>query len=177
MKTSRIKTDAIAVPADRAGAEKLLAEIGRLQRQHARIEADMNDRLAAVKEEHEAHASQVNEEIEQKFIALHTWAEGNKKTLLKGKAKSARLATGILSWRMTPPAVRISKAKDVIDRLHAKGLGFLIRLKEEINKDAILADPEQVKGVKGITITQREEFAIKPFESQIERAEPVRKTK
>ena len=41
-------------------------------------------------------------------------------------------------------------------------------------KDLILAEPEAVDHIKGISITQKEEFVAKPFESEIERAEPAK---
>ncbi|MDS4031230.1 MAG: hypothetical protein RKO66_14330, partial [Candidatus Contendobacter sp.] len=34
--------------------------------------------------------------------------------------------------------------------------------------EAIAAEPEAVEGVKGITITQREDFVIRPFETELE---------
>ena len=47
-------------------------------------------------------------------------------------------------------------------------LNRLIRVKEEVNKDAILAEPETVANIKGISITQREEFIVIPFETALE---------
>lgn len=174
-KSTRIKTDSIAAPASQAEAEKLLAEIGGLQREVMRVEHAMNDELAAIKDRHEKLAQPLNAEIDAKFSALHIWAEANRQELLKGKSKTAKLATGELLWRTTPPSVRISGGEVVLERLKQLGMNDLIRTKEEINKEAVLADPARVEGVKGITITQREEFVAKPFESQIERAEPVKK--
>lgn len=179
MAKKRMKTKAapIAIPRDQAEAEKLLADIGRLQRQVGRVEHDMNDALAAVKDKFEKAAQPLNEQIETKFQALHIWAEAHRDELLKGKAKTARLATGELQWRMTPPAVKIPRkiTEAVIANLKTLGLGDLVRTKEEINKEAILADPKRVDGVRGITIEQHEEFVAKPFESEIEKVEPVKK--
>lgn len=174
---SRIKTAAIEAPTNQAEAEALLAEIGRLQRQVTVIEGEMNDRLAVIKDEHEKQAQPLNEAITAKFQALHTWAEAHKGDLLKGKSKTAKLSTGELSWRTTPPSVRIAGASVVIERLKQLGMDDLVRTKEDINKEGILADPKRVEAVKGITISQKEEFVAKPFESQIERAEPVKKAK
>lgn len=174
-KSTRIKTDAIPAPSTQAEAEQLLAEIGERQREVARIEAAMNDELSAIKASYEKNAQPLNAEIEAKFSALHVWAEAHREDLLKGKSKTARLATGELLWRITPPSVRIAGGDVVLERLKQLGMHDLIRTKEEVNKEAVLADPERVEGVKGITITQREEFVAKPFESQIERAEPVKK--
>ncbi len=176
MAKKRMKVVAIDVPSDQLGAERLLGDIGRLQRQVVKIEADMNDALATLKEKFERLAQPLNDEIEVKFRALHIWAEAHRHELLKGKSKTASLATGELQWRRTPPAVKVPAklAEAVIAALKNAGLNDLVRTREEINKDLILADPARVAGIRGIKIDNREEFVAKPFESQIERAEPVK---
>jgi phage host-nuclease inhibitor protein Gam len=173
----RIKATAFpVVPATREQAEKLLGDIGALQRQVIKIEADMNDWLADLKAKYEKQAQPLNEEIETYFQGLHIWAEANRAVLLKGKSKTARLATGELLWRTTPPSVSLPKDQHaVIQALLRADLGHLVRTKEEVNREAVLDDPEAVKGIAGIKIRQREEFVAKPFETQIERAEPVKK--
>lgn len=170
----RKKAPALPVPKSQAEAEALLDLIGELQREIGRIEAEMNDMLARTKEEYAESARPLNEEIEQRFNALHAWAEAHREALCPGRAKTANLATGQIAWRTTPPACRIVQPEVVIERLKSMGLQEFIRTREEIDKTRILADPERVEGVKGITVTQREEFVAKPFESQIERAKTVK---
>ena len=175
MAKKRIKTLAIAVPATQEQAEKLLGDIGALQRRVVKIEAEMNDKLAIVKDEYEKLAQPLNEQIETKFQALHIWAEANRTVLLKGHSKTAKLSTGELLWRTTPPSVSLPKNQEaVVQALLRADLGHLVRTKQEVNKEAVLDDPEAVKGIAGIKIKRREEFVAKPFESQIERAEPVK---
>jgi phage host-nuclease inhibitor protein Gam len=169
----RKKTAALPVPKTAEEAELLLADIGRAQRQVSTIENRMNDRLAKIKQEFEEQAKPLNDEIEEKFAALHAWAESNKENLLKGKAKTAKLATGELSWRTTPPSVSIRNQKVVLEILKQRGLNALIRSKDEVNKEAILADPSQVKDIKQIVVKQREEFVAKPYESAIEKVETI----
>ncbi len=69
---------------------------------------------------------------------------------------------------MTPPKVFIRAIENVLDYLRMAGLNRFIRVKEEVNKDAILAEPEVVANIKGISITQREEFIVIPFETALE---------
>lgn len=174
-KPTRIKAAAIAVPSSQEQAEALLADIGRLQRDVSRIEADMNDKLSKIKYKFEVDAQPLNDQVDVKFQALHAWAEANRDKLLKGRAKTVRLASGEISWRTTPPRVTVRGLDRVIETLKRIGRTDLLRTKEEINKEAILADPQSVDGIKKIGISQREEFVAKPFESQIECAEPVKK--
>ena len=51
--------------------------------------------------------------------------------------------------------------------LRRLGLTQSIRAKEEINKEAILNEPEAIKGVAGISISQGEDFVIVPFETEL----------
>jgi phage host-nuclease inhibitor protein Gam len=56
----------------------------------------------------------------------------------------------------------------VIDTLKRLALGRFIRTKEEINKEAILNEPDAVAGVAGIAIQRGvEDFVITPFEQEV----------
>jgi len=170
----RLKNKTLNVPADKTEATAMLKSIGEMQRCVVHIQADMNDQLVAIKGEFGAKAKPLNAEIQAKFLGLQAWAESNKSDLLTGKAKTARLDTGKIGWRMPPPSVRITGGiKVALERLKRMNLNRFIRQKDEINKDAILADTDAVKDIKGVNIIQKEEFWIKSFESEIEKAGKV----
>jgi len=177
-KKPRIKTQALPTPQTREEAEALLLRIGALQNAARRIEADMNDALASLKAQCETEAQPINQEMQEKFQALHAWAEAHRETILKGGAKTAKLATGEVSWRKTPPKVGLRGQDKIVETLKNLGLTQFLRTKEEVNKEAVLADEESRKlasGVSGITITQREEFIAKPFETELEVVEACKK--
>lgn len=177
---ANLKARAIDIPHDQKEAEAYLLRIGKLQNEIQRIEADMNDRIAKFKAQYEEKALEVKKEINEKFQALHAWAEANKATLLTGKAKTAKLASGELSWRTTTPSVSVRKQDDVIQAMKAAGMDDFIRTKEEVNKDAILSSDENKQracAIKGITINQKETFSAKPFSTEIECVETVAKSK
>lgn len=166
----KAKAMALSCPCSREEAEEMLGELGRLQRQIGDLELRMNNRLARFKERYEALARPHREAAELRFEALRVWAEANKAQLLDGRSKTVRLGTGELSWRTNPPAVRITGVEAVIQRLIALGLDRFLRRKTDVNREAILAEPEAVASVEGIAITRGEEFVAKPFESEIARA-------
>ena len=39
-----------------------------------------------------------------------------------------------------------------------------------MDKEAILAEPDAVEHIKGITVSQKEEFVIVPFEAELQQA-------
>ncbi len=170
---ARIKTAAVAVPRTREEAEALLGAIGLAQREVVRIEADMNDRLSAIKAAAEQAAAPYNDDIEASFKALHAWAEAHRDTLCE-RGKTVRLATGEISWRQRPPSVRITGLEKVLETLRRLGLERFLRQKIEVDKEHVLRDPAAVAGVRGIAVvTGVEDFVARPYESEIERAEPV----
>ncbi len=170
VRKTRIKSDAaLYVPQSRAECTEAIAEIGRRQRERERIQAAMNDRLAVLKQEFEEAAKPHGEVISQLTHGVQMWCETHRSDLTAGgKSKTVNLASGEVRWRMRPPSVLVRGGDVVIDLLRQLGLGRLLREKIEINKEAILAEPEAVAGVRGISITQREDFVIVPFETQLE---------
>lgn len=166
---NRVKTNAIPAPKTRSDAERLLAEIGDHQRELSDLEIQMNQEIEEIKEHFNKHAKPLNEKIEQKFEGLHVWAEAHRDELCQGGRKSVELATGRIAWRLTPKKVSLSNTAKVLESLKKLGLSRFIRTKEEVDKDAVLADPDAVEGIKGISLSQREEFAAVPAETEIER--------
>lgn len=169
-KKTRIKTKAAAVnvPQSREMAAQAIAEIGVANRELARITADMNDALAKVKERYEQQAEPLRLQSEALTQGVQTWAEANRDSLTQnGKVKTAALTTGEIAWRLRPPSVRVTGAEAVLDVLRRLGLSRFIRTKDEINKDAILNEPEAVSHVPGIAISQGEDFVVVPFEAEL----------
>lgn len=169
-KTERIKTDAATfVPGRREEVTEAIAEIGRLQRERSRIQAAMNDEIAAVKQRHEEQARPLAEEIQRLADGVHLWCEANRPELTQeGKRKTANLASGEVRWRMRPPSVSARGLDKIIQTLKDLRLTRFIRTKEELDKEAVLAEPDAVKHIKGIGIKQSEDFVIVPFETELE---------
>ncbi len=172
-KKSKIKTQAAdyPVPQKKDDAIEAIAEIGRRQRKRDRIQTEMNEELAEVKQRHEEEAAPHAIAISALVKGVHIWCEANRVELTKNnKVKYAELATGKVNWRKKPPKVSLKKIEEVIARLkELKGGKQFIRTKEEVDKEAILKDPKKVEGVKGITVkSDGEEFGITPFETELE---------
>lgn len=167
----RLKQDAAAFPVPQHLDQVIeaIAAIGRHQRERIRIEASMNDDLANVREAWEKQAAPHLDAIRELQRGVQIWCEANRELLTQGgKVKYAHLASGEVKWRLTPPKVMIRAVETVIDYLKQAGLHRFVRAKEEISKELILAEPEAVAHVKGISISQREEFVIRPFETELE---------
>ncbi len=170
-KNTRIKTEAARykVPQSHDECVEAIAQIGRLQRERARIEAAMNDDLAAIRQAYEEQAKPLGDEIRQLTDGVQTFCEANRDRLTQGgKVKFARLASGEIKWRMRPPKVSLRGIDNIIEACKRLGLTRFLRVKEEVNKDAMLAEPEVAQGLTGVNISQGEDFVVVPFETELE---------
>lgn len=168
---TRIKNPAplYPVPQNRDEANEAIAKIGIAQRERARIQADMNDALATVKQRFEEEAKPFNAQIEAMFQGVQTWCEANRTELTKGgKVKFANFPAGEIKWRMRPPKVTLRAVDTVLETLKRLGLNRFIRIKEEPNKEAMLAEPKALEGLAGVKFEQGEDFVIVPFETELE---------
>lgn len=156
----------LPVPQSREEAAEAVKQIGIWQRQRARIEADLNDQIAEMKKEAEAAAAPLAECIEAATEGLKLWAEANRQRITDGgRVKFADLGTGKISWRFRPPSVRLTKVEQVIEAIKKLGLPQFLRVKEEPNKEAMLADPEKARLIAGVSIgTEGEDFIVEPLE-------------
>lgn len=172
-KATRLKAKAqINVPQTRDDAAAYIRTIGDLQRDLQRQSADMNDKIAAITAEYQPTLDSINKRLNDLQEGVQAYCEAHRAELTDGgKVKFANLVTGEVNWRQRPPSVRITGADSVIDTLRRLALGRFIRTKDEVNKEAILNEPEAVQGVAGISIVSGvEDFVITPFEQQAEAA-------
>ena len=145
-----------------------IGEIGRAIRERTRIEARMSDQMADLKTYYEEMAAPHAARIIELQAGVQAWCEAHRDELTQGgKTKTVALPTGEVKWRTTPPAVQVRGAEAVMALLVDRGLDRFIRVKAEVNKEAILNEPDVSADVPGITIVQREEFIVEPFEAEL----------
>lgn len=158
----------LAVPQSKDEAAAYIKKIGDLLRQKLRNEANMNDAIANITASYQPEIEILQAEVNQLQEGVQAYCEAHRDELTQnGKSKSANLITGEVMWRQKPPSVRVSKVDAVIDMLKRLGLAKFVRTKEELNKDAILNEPEAVRGVAGLSIVSgTEQFEINPFEQE-----------
>lgn len=171
MAVSKLKTKAqIAVPQSRDDAADAIFKIGAAQRELKTLELEYEAITAEFRAKHQPTIDAIKERVKDLSEGVQTWCEAHRVEITdNGKVKFANLVTGEVKWRQNPPSVRVTKAEQVIEALRGFGLDRFIRPgKPEVNKDAILEEPDAVKGVAGISIlTGVEQFEIVPFEQEL----------
>lgn len=172
-KKARIKTTAVEAATSREEADRLIEQIGIQQREREALQTAMNEELARIKAQYEERAAVPAGVIRELTERVRIYAEANRAELTRdGKFKTVKLASGEIRWRLRPPSVGLTKILDVLQRLKDAGLQRFIRTKEEVDKEAILADRDAVKDVAGIRIQQGEDFVIVPFATELEEVAP-----
>jgi phage host-nuclease inhibitor protein Gam len=145
-----------------------IGELGNVQRDLLRIEAAINDEVAAATAKRQAEIDALKTRQANLTRGIQTWCEANRAELCADGGKTANLVTGEVSWRKRPPSVTVRAADKVISTLKSLGLTQFLRVKEEVNKEAMLAAPAKVSGIAGISIvTDVEDFAVLPFEIEV----------
>lgn len=160
--------------------DEALAEIGVLSSQvaaeEAKYNADEQKRRAVLTEKNQAKTTRIVE-LE---LGIKKYAENNRSDF--GKSKSRELKHGIINFRLSPPAVKCVKGFTFASALELakrspKWSEAFVRVKEELNKEAILnevarhdlqapdADNQPNNGISlselrmlGLTVTQDETF-------------------
>lgn len=171
----RIKRAALPVPTSRAGADAALGRIGELQRQLDAINGHLSEEVARQKARCAEAAAPIAEEIRELFEGLHVWAEGARAELLEDGRKSVAMSQGTIGWRLGMPTVKVARGQHdaVVATLGRLGLGDLIRTRQELDKDAVLRDPDLVRDVPGLAVEQVEQFFAKPLDLEVEQAKTV----
>ena len=170
MATRIRKTAQVYACNNREEAQSAIKQLGDLQREHARITSELNDSIARITEAEAPRLDALRQRMDTLQAGVQTWCEANREQLC-GKGKTANLITGEVAWRIRPPSVRVTGEESVIDLLKRMALGRFVRTREQVNKEAILNEPEAIAGVPGIKVVSGvEDFVITPFELDTEAA-------
>jgi len=162
-KDNRLKRNTMQVPQNLGEATKFLGNIGEMKREIEEIKNGLNREVEELKNQATKKIEPLVANIQSLFEGLYAYAESRRSELTNnGKIKTVSVVSGDFGWRITPPAVSIKNVEKVLKELRAQGLSDFIRIKEEVNKEAILADPEIALEVPGVKITRQEEFFAKP---------------
>lgn len=161
--------EAAPIPQTRDQAEAALARLGTIQRELAVVQAAMEERVAGEKKLGEAEAKPLLAEAERLTQGLRLWAEAHRHALTDGgRTKTAKLATGEVSWRTRPPRVVIRDAAAVLEALAQLQLHRFVRTKAEVDKEAMLREPGVARQVPGVSIgSEGEDIVLSPIEAPL----------
>lgn len=168
----RIKLTAPALKT-RADVEAILNEIALTTINRNKALLAMDQQITAIRERHEATINQCNTALEQKTELIRAWAEAHPEEF--GKAKSLDLFHALIGWRTGQPTLKTLKGwtwDAVLEAVRNLGFQKYIRTKEELNKQAMLAERDLFTedGLRqlGLRLAQQESFFVEPKLTSLE---------
>lgn len=170
------KTKALEVPQNREQACAVLAEYASADRAVDQLEIQMNEEIAAIKAAYFQRALPLRARAEEIATVLKAFCEANRDQLTdQRRTKTADLGVGKVSWRNNPAKVAITgKEDDLVDfikRSEDQEIRAFLRQTFEINRVALLRNPNLAKTLPGVDITEGfEAFEIKPDAAKIPEA-------
>jgi phage host-nuclease inhibitor protein Gam len=177
-KTGCPKRKVVGSPQNLAEAAQSLTDIGTVKRRIEELNRALNEEVECAKSEAAKKVAPLEEKRQQMIEGLYVFAGRHRAELTQdGKTRTVSVVSGDFGWRMTPPAVSIRNTEKVLAELHSRRLTAFIRTKEEINKEAMLANQENALPVPGVKISQHEEFFAKPSEVDAEMSAPSERLK
>lgn len=149
-----------------------IRKMGDLLREKSDIQNVMNNDIAQRHEMAAKEIAPIDEALKTLEASIAAYCTVHRDELTDGgKVKFADLVTGKVYWRCNPPKVAIKGVDAVLALLEQdKELARFIRVKKEINKDAILNEAAlfEQKKVPGISVVKDKEFfCIEPYNQEL----------
>jgi len=157
----------LIVPKTREEAVSIVGEIAELKITETQTKALMDQRLKEVREEYEGQLADINDRLTPLLLRVQAWAEANTQEF--GKFKSLDMLHGFIGWRISTPTLKTLSGwtwARVLEALKMLGHSPFIRVKEEVDKQAIIAQREALLDGDlrqfGCKIIQEEMFYVDP---------------
>lgn len=153
------------IPHNRADFETLFAAYRETKNRLDKADMKLADKTAALAAKHQQDTAADREKLAEIALCLEQYATEHRAELTNhGKSKTVQTVSGCLKWRKTPPAVQIDgDLSSVLTEIRRRKLSRFIRVKEELNKTALLAERELLerRPIAGVSIIHgKETFTI-----------------
>lgn len=161
-----------------------VGQVGQLRRERDRIASEVQDKISVLEEELKDQVLPLDEQIQALANSIKSFVDAHREDLFPSDGKTLKLITGTISFRKLAASVKTRMSQKVLEKILAshnllefyhkateKFASVYLRLKLELNKDQILADPLRAKKEIGVEISdETERMYIKPNEldSEIE---------
>ena len=128
-----------------------LARYGELEREIARIEINLAEEVARLRQDADVRLVPLQTELSATLLGLAAFATRLRPALPAGQ-KTVRLSTGDLGWRIGNPTVTFKgKVDTIIARIKEVGTAYAkryVRTKESLDRPALLRDRPSIEGVR-----------------------------
>jgi len=154
---------------DREAADRALKEMGRLEDQIAQIQAKASEDSRMILGDADARAKPLLKRLDAHEKEMERWAKNEGAEHFEHGSRSLALTFGRLYFHLSPPAIRLIRSVEyVLERLRARKMSATcIRVKEEVNKEALEAYEDEVLKEVGCKRVQKDEFRYDVFRPEV----------
>lgn len=143
----------LAIPQTVAQADEFLRRLGHEKREAESLRLELKEQVEKLKAAVILKADAHDKRAEELRKGLQIFAEANRPMLTEdGKSKTVKVPAGEFGWRKSPPSVEIDDEVTVLGLVKERQLLQFIRVKEELNKKAMLEEPDLASSLEGVTI-------------------------
>jgi phage host-nuclease inhibitor protein Gam len=167
-------------------ANDFIKKISDLQKEKNQIKDDYDLRISELQSDLAFEIEPIEKEIKTLTLSLKKFSDSKRTEFFKD-SKTWSLPCGDLVYRKNPDSVDVKNSKNLIDKILTKNelLDFaekakvkfskvFLKMKLEVNKEAIHENPKKAKELTGIGLSEGiERFTIKPYESNLEIEAPL----
>jgi len=144
--------------------DRILKEMCGLESEIERIDSEGDRKIAEIKAKTAEAGKAMRERVKELSASLKAYSDFNKGTLFKER-KSIERSFGTFGYRKTPPKVETSR--DTVELLERLGMAQYVRVKKEVDKEALLnLDDEELAKVDAAR-KSKEEFFVVPKREQV----------
>ena len=163
MKRTKVTAPALVIR-DRAELDLVVGDIARLKTEEAALTAEMNEEITAIRSRFEERLTEITADLTLRTTAVANWSSANVQEF--ENKKSLDTIHGVIGWRTTTPALKTLKGwtwDRVLEKLATSGLDRFIRIKSEVDKQALLIERETLDlAPLGVQVVQEETFFVDP---------------
>lgn len=169
---ARIKKTLAAALETRADAEEALGRLAEKSYQRELLNAELDLKLKAIREDYEGRISALTSEINQAFDALNIWADGHPNEF--GARKSLEMVHGSIGYRTGQPRLKLLRGWtwERVAQAVQQVLPKYLRIRTEANKDALLDDRDAIGTDRladiGVSVVQDETFFVTPKQEAVQ---------
>lgn len=146
-------------------ATAVVGRIGAAEVQLSRLKASLDVTVAQANLAYENAAAPLRAAIAADTERLRGYFDANRSTLLTGDKKSVALPTGMIGVKKTAAKVVVADVGALLAHLKEdRKLRRFIRTKTEVDREALLAEPQVAVTIPGVSIGGGDDaFFVKPL--------------
>lgn len=144
---TKVPATKIEVPQSKEQVNQYLASIADLQARRDALVRETEAKINTLRQGLTEPLADIERQETALAKGVQIWCDANRLAMTQGgKKKTITFNTGEVNWHKRPPSVdfkRGSKVEEIIQKLKTLKLFEIVRTKEEVNKEAILALPKE----------------------------------